>query len=220
MIVKARREWNTLRVPIGDGPGCVTVRELSMADMQRIGRDAMRTKLTEKTGVTTEEADSEISGRLTIAHYVSGLDGWTVDQVLEVAPLEVGTDDQLDLPEPNAEGVITYDPGRVVWFNAEGKPHNLAEYLWYRSSPFMFSGVIQRVSSNMGETRRALEEAKKKDLPGSSVSVETAECHSPASSAGNGSKGKRRGGMVADAEMTGTTADASGQSSTPSAGTC
>lgn len=161
MKVRAKQVWETLDVPVGGGGIVAVVRETPPAERQRIARACVKKEFS--GGDIVEVPDTEKFLRALIRHYVADLRGVTVENLLALAPLAVGTEEELDLPEPGADGVIPYDPAHIVWRSPDtGTAHNLAEYLWIRAPQTEFAGLVEAVAKRLTAVKKAAEEAEKK----------------------------------------------------------
>ena len=121
MKLKARQEWQTLEIPL-EGGFSLVCREITVADRQRIRRESRSQKFNERTRALDEVVDDELENRKTIDHMVVDIRGLTLEKLEQVAPLEIGSEEELDLPELSDDGTVPYCKSHIVFKDRDGAP--------------------------------------------------------------------------------------------------
>lgn len=214
MKIVARKDSETRWVDIA-GTFRMRVRELTRADLQRIEKLATVEARDERMG-TGPRVDEGKKWRAFVRHYIAEWDGLTVEILDALAPLEAGSNEELDV-DVGADGFIRLDHDVIALRDdrKDAEAYTLPEYIWHRALSADFALRIQMAARQISEERMRAATELKKSSETSSGAGKAVLSRARATNAGNGKLNVVTGGTGAGADR-----DVSGTDTLTPAGTC
>jgi hypothetical protein len=148
-------------------PFCVEVPQAPRHRILQLIRANSEDKYNPATGDIEQVLNQPRWFRAYVLELVRGWSGFTPEVLQRLAPL--GVDEELDVPDLDADGCIPFDAVRIAFTDpADKRAYTLPEFVWMRALPRDFSDKIEEVNRRWQAAKDAAEREKKGnsvDLP-------------------------------------------------------